>query len=86
MLDVDQLGKKGALRPGCFSTCHKEVVSINVRAEGERLHLSYPCGSAIGDAETLPIPSPSSICLVDSAAAVFISFALDLVALIADGA
>ena len=63
MLDVDQLAKKGALRPGCFSTCHwiegKEVVSINVRAEGERLHLSYPV--RVGDRErrditdTIPI-------------------------------
>jgi hypothetical protein len=31
------------------------------------------------------IPSPLSICLVDSAAIVFISSALGLVALIADG-
>jgi methionine-R-sulfoxide reductase len=54
MLDVDQLAKKGALRPGCFSTWHwiegKEVVSINLRPEGERLHLSYPVrGNALPD-------------------------------------
>jgi hypothetical protein len=61
MLDVDQLAKKGALRPGCCSTCQwtdgNEV--INLRAEGERLHLSYPV--RVGDRErryitdTIPI-------------------------------
>src|SRR6516225_6485858 len=52
-LDVDQLAKKGCLRPGCFSNCQwtdgNEVVSINLRAEGERLHLSYPV--RVGDRE-----------------------------------
>ena len=62
-LDVDQLAKNGCLRPGCFSTCQwadgNEVVSINFRAEGERLHLSYPV--RVGDRErrdvtdTIPI-------------------------------
>jgi hypothetical protein len=57
MLDVDQLAKKGCLQPGWSGTCHclqpgwfgtcqwtdgNEVVSINLRTEGDRLHLSYP--------------------------------------------
>ena len=45
MLDVDQLAKKGCLRPGWFGTCQwaegNEIVSINLRAEVKRLHLSY---------------------------------------------
>jgi hypothetical protein len=45
-LDVDQLAKKGCLRPGWSGTCRwtdgNEVVSINLRAEAKRLHLSYP--------------------------------------------
>jgi hypothetical protein len=45
LLDVNQLSEKGCLRPGCSSTCRwivgNEVVSLNVRAEAERLHLSY---------------------------------------------
>jgi hypothetical protein len=45
MLDVNQLAEKGCLRPGCTSTCRwingNEVFSIKLRAEAERLHLSY---------------------------------------------
>jgi hypothetical protein len=44
VLDVNQLAEKGCLRPGCSSTCqwivNNEVVSINLRAEAGRLHLS----------------------------------------------
>jgi hypothetical protein len=44
-LDVNQLSEKGCLRPGCSSTCQwtddNEVISINLRAETERLCLSY---------------------------------------------
>src|SRR6516162_5045823 len=53
MLDVNQLSEKGCLRPGCSSTCRwtdgDEVFSINLRAEGKRLHLSYPV--RVGDRE-----------------------------------
>ena len=53
MLDVDQLPKNGCLQPGCSSTCQwtdgNEVVSINLRAEAERLHLSYTV--RVGDRE-----------------------------------
>jgi hypothetical protein len=52
-LDVNQLSEKGCLRPGCSSTCRwivgNEVVSLNVRAEAERLHLSYMV--RVGDGE-----------------------------------
>jgi hypothetical protein len=45
MLDVNQLRDKGCLRPGWSSTCQwilgTDVFSINLRAEAERLHLSY---------------------------------------------
>jgi hypothetical protein len=46
MLDVNQLSEKGCLRPGWSSRCQwingDEVASsINLRAESERLHLSY---------------------------------------------
>jgi hypothetical protein len=53
MLDVNQLSQKGCLQPGCSTTCQwtdgNEVVSINLRSEGERLHLSYPV--RVGDRE-----------------------------------
>jgi hypothetical protein len=46
MLDVNQLAERGCLQPGCSSTCQSthgsEVASINLRAEAEQLHLSYP--------------------------------------------
>jgi hypothetical protein len=45
MLDVNQLSEKGCLRPGWTSTCQwvngNEVFSINLRAEAERVRLSY---------------------------------------------
>jgi hypothetical protein len=45
MLDVNQLSEKGCLRPGWTSTCQWdngiEFASINLRAEAERLSLSY---------------------------------------------
>ena len=44
-LDVNELSEMGCLRPGWYSTCQwindNEVFSINLRAEAERLHLSY---------------------------------------------
>jgi hypothetical protein len=53
MLDVDQLAKKGCLRPGWSGTCQwtdgNEVASINLRTEANRLHLSYPVW--VGDRE-----------------------------------
>ena len=63
MLDVNQLSEKGCLRPGCSSTCRwivgNEVVSINLRAETERLHLRYTVRARDGGceemAETIPI-------------------------------
>jgi hypothetical protein len=62
-LDVNQLSEKGCLRPGCSSTCRwivgNELVSIDVRAEAERLHLSYTVRVRDGErknmAETIPI-------------------------------
>ena len=60
-LDVDRLSKKGWLRPGVSTTCQwtdgNEVV--NLRAEGERLHLSYTVpvgeGGSADMTETIPI-------------------------------
>jgi hypothetical protein len=53
MLNVNQLSEKGCLRPGCSSTCrwivNNEVVSLNLRAEAQRLHLSYTV--RVGDGE-----------------------------------
>ena len=44
-LDVNQLSEKGCLRPGWSGTCqwinNNEVTVINLRAEAERLCLSY---------------------------------------------
>jgi hypothetical protein len=63
MLDVNQLSERGCLQPGCSSTCQwingNEVASINLRAEAERLHLSYTLrvrdGKSEDMAETIPI-------------------------------
>ena len=63
MLDVNQLSEMGCLRPGCSSTCRwivgNEVVSLNVRAEAERLSLSYTVRVGNGEwediVETIPI-------------------------------
>jgi hypothetical protein len=62
-LDVDQLAKKGCLRPGWSGTCQwtdgSELFSINLRADAEQLHLSYLV--RVGDREwrdvtdTIPI-------------------------------
>ena len=45
MLDVNQLSEKGCLRPGWSGACQwingNDMASINLRAEAERLHLSY---------------------------------------------
>ena len=62
-LDVNQLSEKGCLRPGCSSTCRwiagNEVVSLNLRAEAGRVHLSYTVRVGNGErediAETIPI-------------------------------
>ena len=55
MLDVNQLSQKGCLQPGCSSTCQwtdgNEVVSINLRAEAERLRLSYAVRAGDGGRE-----------------------------------
>jgi len=55
MLDVNQLSQKGCLQPGCSSTCQwtdgKEVVLINLRAEAERLRLSYAIRAGDGARE-----------------------------------
>jgi hypothetical protein len=57
MLDVNQLSEKGCLRPGCSSTClwivNNEVVSINLRAEAGRLHLSYTVRVGNGGCEEM---------------------------------
>jgi hypothetical protein len=64
MLDINQLREKGCLRPGCTSSCQwingNEVASsINLRAEAERLHLSYAVrvedGKSEDMTETIPI-------------------------------
>src|SRR5271170_7534411 len=60
MLDINHLKEMGCLRPGCTSTCQwtdgNEVASIQLRAEAERLHLSYTGGGEREDmAETIPI-------------------------------
>jgi hypothetical protein len=62
-LDVNRLSKKGSLRPGCSSACRwavgDELVSIKVRAEADRVHLSYAMQVGDGEvkevAETIPI-------------------------------
>ena len=63
VLDVNRLSKKGCLRPGCFSVCRwavgDEVVSVNLRAEADRVHLYYTM--QVGDGgvedvtETIPV-------------------------------
>jgi hypothetical protein len=63
MIDVNQLSEMGWLRPGRSSTCRwivgNEVASINVRAETERLYLSYTVRDGDREwedvAETIPI-------------------------------
>ena len=63
MLDVNQLRENGCLQPGRSSTCQwtdsNEVGSINLRAESERLHLSYKVRVEDGGwedmTETIPI-------------------------------
>jgi hypothetical protein len=63
VLDINELSEKGCLRPGCSTTCQwivdHEVASINVRAEAERLHLSYIVRVGEGErqnvAEVIPI-------------------------------
>jgi hypothetical protein len=63
MLDIDQLRKMGCLRPGWSGACQWtdgiEVASINLRAEVNRLHLSYTVRVADGErqdmTETIPI-------------------------------
>ena len=55
MLDVNQLSEKGCLRPGCSSTCQwtddNEVISINLRAEAERVRLAYAVRAGDGGRE-----------------------------------
>ena len=62
-LDVNLLSEKGCLRPGCSSTCQwivsNEVVSINLRAEAERLSLSY--NVQVGNGERQDIVETISI-------------------------
>jgi hypothetical protein len=63
VLDVDQLAKEGCLQPGWSGTCRwtdgNEVFSMNLRAEAERLHLSYPVRVGEGERrdirDTIPI-------------------------------
>jgi hypothetical protein len=63
MLDVNQLSEKGCLRPGWSGACPwiggNWVASINLRAEADRLHLSYAVRVGGGNweevAETIPI-------------------------------
>jgi hypothetical protein len=62
-LDVNLLSEKGCLRPGCSSICQwivsNEVVSINLRAEAERLSLSY--NVQVGNGERQDIVETISI-------------------------
>ena len=55
MLDVNQLAERGCLQPGCSSTCQwtdgNEIASINLRAEAERLRLSYAVRAGDGGRE-----------------------------------
>ena len=55
MLDVNQLSQKGCRQPGCSSTCQwtdgNEVVSINLRAEAERVRLAYAVRAGDGGRE-----------------------------------
>jgi hypothetical protein len=63
MLDINKLSEMGCLRLGWSSTCQwivgNEIALINLRAEAERLHLSYKV--RVGDgrwedvAEVIPI-------------------------------
>ena len=57
MLDVNQLSQKGCLRSGCSSACQwivgNEVVSINLRAEAERVHLSYTVRAGDGERQAM---------------------------------
>src|SRR6516165_10851137 len=55
MLDVNQLAERGCVQPDCSSTCQwtdgNEVVSINLRAEAERVRLSYAVRAGDGGRE-----------------------------------
>ena len=55
VLDVNRLSEMGCLQPGLSSVCQwtdaNEVASINLRAEAERLHLSYTVRVAGGEWE-----------------------------------
>ena len=91
MLDIDQLREMGCLRPGWSGACQwtdgNEVVSINLRTEVKRLHLSYTVRVGMGNGKTWSRPSRSSSCAVGSAALAPFSSALDLeTALIVDDA
>jgi hypothetical protein len=63
VLDVNRLSEMGCLKPGCTSTCQwtddNEAGSINLRAEAERLFLSYTLrvgdGKSEDMTETIPI-------------------------------
>jgi hypothetical protein len=63
VLDVNRLSEMGCLQPGLSSVCQwtdgNEVASINLRAEAERLHLSYTVRVGVGGwedvAEIIPI-------------------------------
>jgi len=63
MLDINQLSEKGCLRPGWSSTWQwivgDNVASINLRAEAERLYLSYSVRVGGGEwedmAEIIPL-------------------------------
>ena len=56
MLDVDQLAKKGCLRPGWSGTCQwtdgNEVASINLRAEAKDCISPIPCGAALANGDS----------------------------------
>src|SRR6516165_9651841 len=79
MLDVNQLSQKGPAAPvpanGPTATRLFQLTSV-LRLSG--CVFPMPSGPGTGDEKTLSIPSPSSICVVGSAAAAPISSAPDL--------
>ena len=71
-IDVNQLHRKGCLRAGWMGGWQwtrngEKVGSINLRAEHDRLHLTYCVRVGGGNGRTWPRPSTSSACPAASA-------------------
>jgi hypothetical protein len=86
LIDVNYLSARGCLQPGWSGTCqgvlYNEVISIDLRAEADQLHLSWHLA---GEGNCGLRLSRSPACLVISAAAAPISSALEMALLAVGG-